>query len=255
MDATIKKGFFTAVSNKILYDENVSLKAKGLYALIQHFLSIPDFVLYKGTLMKHFSDGETSFRSAWKELKDAGYLTQKKVREEGGTFVYEYELLDTPDINKTTCGKTTCGKQSQLKTTQENNKKESNISLNNSNNIQFSNTNSTNQKDDVDFEKGKFLDSILVYVGDFMSIGYTFDFQKEVMTRLCSIIPVLSIRQKEYINDLSTEQIRDFYLQALDIYSKDSGIFNPDAYISSIIDNKSQIAFNRKELEERGLFC
>jgi hypothetical protein len=89
---------FSPVSNFALQDERLSLKAKGLYALIQCYNGKPNFDLYKRTLIKLCKEGVKAFDSAWKELKNAGYL--KIYRVPSGTndrFEYEYELLDEPN--------------------------------------------------------------------------------------------------------------------------------------------------------------
>ena len=90
-----KRKNYAQVSNTALLDKNLSLKAKGLYALIESLLSIPNFTLYKDYLINCSTDGKSAFDSAWKELKGAGYLVQEKVQTHKG-FVYEYELLDSP---------------------------------------------------------------------------------------------------------------------------------------------------------------
>lgn len=95
-----KKIYFTQVSNVALRDTNLSLKAKGLYALIQSYITIEDFTLYKTTLLKDCSEGKKAFESAWKELKDSGYLLQHRLQGEKGKFYYEYELLDEPQIEE-----------------------------------------------------------------------------------------------------------------------------------------------------------
>ena len=89
-----RKVTFAQVSNVALRDSNLSLKAKGLYSIIQSYITMEDFVLYKSYLMKLSTDKETSFKGAWKELKEAGYLVQYKLQDEKGFFYYEYELLD-----------------------------------------------------------------------------------------------------------------------------------------------------------------
>ena len=89
-----KKIFFSQVSNSALRDKELSLKAKGLYALIQSYVTIEGFTLYKTTLKKQCSEGNKAFESAWKELKDTGYLIQDRKRNKQGTYYYEYELLD-----------------------------------------------------------------------------------------------------------------------------------------------------------------
>ncbi len=96
-----KKIYFTQVSNQALRDVNLSLKAKGLYALIQSYITIENFTLYKTFLLKNCKEGKKAFESAWKELKDLGYLIQYRLQEENGQFFYEYELLDEPQIIET----------------------------------------------------------------------------------------------------------------------------------------------------------
>lgn len=89
-----KKVGFAQVSNSALRDENLSLKAKGLYSLIQSYITTPDFTLYKWYLKKICQEGETAFNSAWDELKDNGYLKQEREQGEKGRFGWVHELLD-----------------------------------------------------------------------------------------------------------------------------------------------------------------
>ena len=104
-----KKVYFSQVSNVALRDNNLSLKAKGLYALIQSYITIEDFTLYKNMLVKQSNGGNTVFKSAWDELKDKGYLLQTKKNTSKG-WIYEYELLDLPTDITPTCGKPIHGK-------------------------------------------------------------------------------------------------------------------------------------------------
>ena len=94
-----KKVSFSQVSNVALRDEDLSLKAKGLLALIESYLGLDNFVLYKQFLINKSKDGETAFRGAWKELKDKGYLIQYKLKNnETKQFYYEYEVCDNPYV-------------------------------------------------------------------------------------------------------------------------------------------------------------
>lgn len=93
-----KKCGYATVSLCALRDENLSLKAKGLYSVIESYIRIPDFVLWKNTLINCSTDGIRSFNTAWDELKKAGYLKQYRIRIEKG-WKYEYELLDEPDTS------------------------------------------------------------------------------------------------------------------------------------------------------------
>ena len=95
-----KRTSFTMVANKAMRDEHLSLKAKGLYSLMQSYLDMESigFVVYKSYLQTHCcSDGRESFNSAWKELEKAGYLISEKKRSEKGTYIYEYTVLDSPN--------------------------------------------------------------------------------------------------------------------------------------------------------------
>jgi len=94
-----KKTSFAQVSNIALRDEKLSLKAKGLLSLIESYISLDNFVLYKQFLINKSTDGETSFTGAWKELKDNGYLIQYEMKnEETKQFYYEYEVCDNPHV-------------------------------------------------------------------------------------------------------------------------------------------------------------
>lgn len=89
---------FAQVSNEALRDINLSLKAKGLYSLIQSYITIENFTLYKSYLESQCKEKQKAFDSAWKELKDNGYLVQYRLQDpEKKTFYYEYELLDVKD--------------------------------------------------------------------------------------------------------------------------------------------------------------
>lgn len=91
-----KRVNFSMVSNDIIRNDSVSLKAKGLYALIQSYITIDNFTLYKGFLQSKCIEGERAFDSAWRELKEKGYLVQYKLKDENNKYYYEYELLDEP---------------------------------------------------------------------------------------------------------------------------------------------------------------
>lgn len=92
-----KKLNFSMISNSIIRDETISLKAKGLYALIQSYITLDSFVLYKDFLMSKCCEGKKAFDAAWKELKDSGYLVQFRCQDDKTKqFYWEYELLDEP---------------------------------------------------------------------------------------------------------------------------------------------------------------
>lgn len=91
-----KKVKFAQVSSVALKDKSLSLRAKGLYALIQNFVTLEDFVIYKSYLVSISGDGKSSFDRAWNELKEQGYLVQYQMQDAAGRIYYEYDLLDEP---------------------------------------------------------------------------------------------------------------------------------------------------------------
>lgn len=96
----MKASGYCSVPNSAAQDKTLSLKAKGLYLLIESCLSNPQFDRshLKQALMDKCKESNKAFDSAWKELKDAGYLKQCRVPHGGAKgFLYLYELLNTAD--------------------------------------------------------------------------------------------------------------------------------------------------------------
>lgn len=89
-----KKGF-TVVQNSVTKDNSISLRAKGLYVLMQTYITMPDRKYKKSEFMKMVPEGKCTFEAAWKELKAAGFIKQH-VFCMGHAFRTEYELLDEP---------------------------------------------------------------------------------------------------------------------------------------------------------------
>lgn len=85
---------FTQVSNKILTEPTLSLKAKGIYA---YLFSKPDgWQFYTKVIKKELKEGYKAFHSGVKELIDRGYIkkTQKNEKGKFGGNVYEFTTLD-----------------------------------------------------------------------------------------------------------------------------------------------------------------
>lgn len=91
---------YCLVSNDLTRDSNLSLRAKGLYLLIQSYITIPNFQLYKKFLLSLCIEGRESFEKSWKELSDAGYLASTRVRDSRGSFCYNYDLLESVSNRK-----------------------------------------------------------------------------------------------------------------------------------------------------------
>lgn len=90
-----KKGF-TVVQNEITRDRDISLKAKGLYLVIQANITMPDKKWRKEDFQGMTCEGKKAFDGAWNELKEAGYL-RVHMYSKGITWTVEYELLDEPE--------------------------------------------------------------------------------------------------------------------------------------------------------------
>lgn len=108
--STIKKREkgYTQVSNALLNDKGLSLKAKGLYAFMD---SKPDgwnFTIR--SLAAQLKEGSEAVQSAINELKDAGYLRYHKQSDGHGV----YELIDDPNQEKPNQGFPKKGKPERI---------------------------------------------------------------------------------------------------------------------------------------------
>lgn len=85
---------YTIVSNEIFRRDNVSARAKGIYAYI---MTLPDdWKLYKSEIYKHFSEGITAIDTAFKELEELGYITKERHKGEGGKFSgWDYTIRES----------------------------------------------------------------------------------------------------------------------------------------------------------------
>lgn len=89
-----KKSNYTAMSNVPLQDKALSLKAKGLIAIM---LSLPENWDYSlEGLVQLSADGTSSARAAVKELEAKGYLMRKPIRGDGKIRDWEYIIREEP---------------------------------------------------------------------------------------------------------------------------------------------------------------
>ena len=85
---------YTCMSNYHFKDKSLSLKAKGLLSLM---LSLPEQWDYSIIgLSSLSSDGETSVRTAIKELEEHKYLERTPIRENGRIVDWEYDIYEHP---------------------------------------------------------------------------------------------------------------------------------------------------------------
>ncbi|WP_035288744.1 hypothetical protein [Clostridium sp. KNHs214] len=82
---------FTKIDNSILEDQSISFDAKGIYAILSRYISIPGFKINKSHIKSVTGLGLIRFNRAWKELKEKGLLIQTKTSV-NGRFEYTYSL-------------------------------------------------------------------------------------------------------------------------------------------------------------------
>lgn len=75
----------------IYNDRNLSLKAKGIYFMIET-LNNNNEKITQQILCSYTSTGQKAIETGIKELKDKGYLVIEKTNIDG-KFIYEYKLL------------------------------------------------------------------------------------------------------------------------------------------------------------------
>ena len=88
---------YSVISNEFLRRKDLSAKAKGILAYILHLPD--DWNINLNEVMTHFTDGETSFRSGWKELAEKGYVERRPVREGQRIVRWETIVRESVDIS------------------------------------------------------------------------------------------------------------------------------------------------------------
>ena len=109
-----RKERFSIVDNKVIEDERLSFKARGL---LIYMLSKPDdWKFYTEELAKRSNkDGISAIKTALNEIEDAGYLTRKQGHKKNGKFTsQDWILTDTstnsPQVEKPLADKAQAGK-------------------------------------------------------------------------------------------------------------------------------------------------
>lgn len=95
------EGNFTQIPNDCLRDESLSLKAKGLLAVIYSLAKIDSWNFTIGGLLTRCKENETAIYSAINELKERGYCWTEKIRSEDGSkiggLIYHFDAISNPD--------------------------------------------------------------------------------------------------------------------------------------------------------------
>ena len=109
-----RKERFSIVDNKVIEDERLSFKARGL---LIYMLSKPDdWKFYTEELAKRSNkDGISAIKTALNEIEDTGYLTRKQGHKKNGQFTsQDWILTDTstnsPQVEKPLADKAPAGK-------------------------------------------------------------------------------------------------------------------------------------------------
>ncbi len=92
-----KDNNFTTINNEFIFNNNLSLKAKGLLC---HILALPnDWTLYVEEVGKWHKDGKTSIYSAFKELTANGYMKREQIRKDNRFKGYDYVVFEKPNLD------------------------------------------------------------------------------------------------------------------------------------------------------------
>jgi uncharacterized phage protein (TIGR02220 family) len=94
------RGFFTVTDNRLIRDDRLSWKARGIFT---YLWSMSDGWDFKATeVARHATDGRDSLNSGLKELEEYGYLVRQRKRDDDGKLDgYEWILSDSPVDGKT----------------------------------------------------------------------------------------------------------------------------------------------------------
>ena len=111
------KESYTCISNDV-FKSDLSLKARGMLCTM---LSLPDdWEFSENGLQAILKDGQTSVRSAVKELESAGFLSRTRERDESGRMgkcvwiVCDYPRFENPNL-----GNSNLGNEPQLSTKEQ----------------------------------------------------------------------------------------------------------------------------------------
>lgn len=89
---------YTTIHNEFLKRKDLSWKAKGI---MTYLLSLPDdWIVNLDEIKRNATDGESSFRSGWKELVSAGYVSRQPVRDEKTKKIDYWETVIKESISE-----------------------------------------------------------------------------------------------------------------------------------------------------------
>jgi len=113
---------YTCISNDV-FKSDLSLKARGMLCTM---LSLPDdWEFSENGLQAILKDGQTSIRSAIKELEAAGFLSRTRERDENGRMgrcvwvVSDYPRFENPSMDTPSLDKSNLDYEPQLSTKEQ----------------------------------------------------------------------------------------------------------------------------------------
>lgn len=89
-----KRDSFCCIPNDLLEDKNLSAKAKGILCYL--LSKPPTWRARVSDISNRMNDGESSIRSALKELRAAGYVKLEQVRAGGKIVKWKWLVSDSP---------------------------------------------------------------------------------------------------------------------------------------------------------------
>ena len=144
---------FTMISNIILKDRTISIKARGMFCTLCSLPDDWDFSI--NGIRAIVPDGTDSIRASIKSLEEHGYLTRTKTRTPEGKYISIVELFTGEDSEDNNLnfhdGKTVTDIPSPNSLNDfpvmDNNAQDNNINIDNTYNIQTANTNTSDAAD------------------------------------------------------------------------------------------------------------
>tara|TARA_R110001606_G_scaffold62772_2_gene145825 strand:+ start:1448 stop:2119 length:672 start_codon:yes stop_codon:yes gene_type:complete len=94
----IKSKDYTTICNRIFKDKRLSLKAKGLLAMLLSFSNHWDLSIMG--LESILKEGRTSIRSTLNELILNGYVEREQIRKNGMFLGVDYTVFESPKTHK-----------------------------------------------------------------------------------------------------------------------------------------------------------
>lgn len=151
-----KTNNFSIIHNGFLRRNDISWKAKGILAYILHLPN--DWNINLNEVMQHSTEGKGAFNSGWKELKEAGYVERRPIKDQDTQKITHWETivrenvdieLSDPQPKNPVSGKPTDWKTHNLETQSMENQSMENqqlLSTNNTKDLKELSTKNTNTR-------------------------------------------------------------------------------------------------------------